>query len=281
MRYQNGDMLTNQIEVIISDLDGTLTNSQKHVTPYTREMIHRAMDEGCRMVLASGRPFFGVRKVIEELDLETRGGYVVSYNGGLVTELKTNKILYEKMLPEEVVLPIYNYVSQIKEVGIATYQPGYIYSEREKDEYLAIEAFGCRTPVTVVKHLPDIMENGIHKYVITGRPDVIPETSVKIKERFGNLVDMIISEPFFLEIVPKGINKAASLDILMKYLGCGRERVIAFGDGRNDVEMLEYAGISFAMENACEQAKEAATYITDTNDEDGIGKALAKFFADI
>lgn len=270
-------MKYHEIKAIASDLDGTLTNSKKQITQHTKEIIQRTMHQGCSLILASGRPLAGISNVIEALELERLGGYVISYNGCLITEVKSNYTIYEKKLPENVIFPIYEFVKSLDYVKIATYQPGYIYSECEKDEYLEIEAMGCAIPVTVVKHLPDVIQNGIHKYVITGKPEVIPQTRKLIEKNFGNQVDTIISEPFFLEIVPKGVNKAVALDILAKYIGCESNQIAAFGDAENDVEMLEYVGVSFAMKNGCEKTKKAALHVIDSNDEDGVAKAIEKY----
>lgn len=267
----------NEIKVIISDLDGTLTNSDKHVLPYTKDIIHKAINQGCHLVLATGRPLFGVTRVIEELELKKYGGYVVSYNGALISEIKTGEVIYEQKIPESLVIPIYEFISSIPEVHIATYQPGYIYSETIGDQYLEIEGFGCSTAITVVDYLPDMIKDGMFKYVITGDPQLLPGVRVQIEDRFGDRVSTIISEPFFLEVVPKGIHKAASLETLMNYLHYDRSQSMAFGDGRNDVEMLKFAGLSFAMQNGCQEAKKAANFITGSNDEDGVGKAIEQF----
>lgn len=271
-------MKSYKVKAVVSDLDGTLTNSGKHVTPYTVDVIHEALESGCKLILASGRPHEGVLRVIDELELKKYGGYVISYNGCLVTEIKSGKVLFEKKIPQELALSIYQFVKTIKNVDIATYQPGYIYSERADDKYLQIEAFGCSIPITVTPYLPDIMRQGIHKYVITGEPEVIPSVRKLIEEKFGNQIDTIVSEPFFLEIVPTGINKAATLDYLLKILQIDRKDIAAFGDGENDVEMLKYAGTSFAMKNGCDTVKRIATYTTsETNDEDGVGRAIEEY----
>lgn len=266
-----------QIKVIATDLDGTLTNSLKHVTPYTAQVIRQAAEQECILVLATGRPLFGVERVIRELELKKIGGYVLSYNGCLITELKSGKTIHKQTLPDKMIRPIYEFFKEIPEVNIATYQPGFIYSETYSDKYLEVEAFGCSTQITVVDYLPGRIKESIYKYVITGEPEVISKTKVLTDEAFGDEVSTIISEPFFLEIVPKNINKAASLQRLMDYLQYDSAHLAAFGDGRNDVEMLQYAGMSFAMENGCNEAKNAADFVIGTNDDDGVAKAIQQY----
>lgn len=267
----------NRIKVIAADLDGTLTNSMKHVMPYTIQIMQKAAAQGCILTIATGRPLFGVKRVIRELELEKTGGYVLSYNGCLITEVKSGRTIYQKTLPDQMTGPLYEFFKAMPEVNIATYQPGFIYSETNKDTYLQVEAFGCGTPVTVVDYLPDRIKEPIYKYVVTGEPSVISRAKMQTDAVFGDTVGTIISEPFFLEIVPKDINKAASLQRLMEYLQYDSACLAAFGDGRNDVEMLQYAGLSFAMENGCNEAKNAADFVIGSNDEDGVGKAIQQY----
>jgi Cof subfamily protein (haloacid dehalogenase superfamily) len=88
------------------------------------------------------------------------------------------------------------------------------------------------------------------------------------------------SEPFFLEILPKGINKANALEMLLKEVGAEREELMAFGDGYNDISMIEYAGMGVAMSNGNELIKEKADYVAPSNDEGGIAHVLEKFVLD-
>ena len=96
-------MATSNIRVLALDLDGTLTNDQKEITPRTRAALERAMDQGVTVVLASGRPTAGVRPVAQELGLDQRGGCILSYNGGAIVDCKTGEIRYQKILPAELV----------------------------------------------------------------------------------------------------------------------------------------------------------------------------------
>lgn len=223
----------NRIKVIAADLDGTLTNSMKHVMPYTIQIMQKAAAQGCILAIATGRPLFGVKRVIRELELKKTGGYVLSYNGCLITEVKSGRTIYQKTLPNQMTGPLYEFFKAMPEVNIATYQPGFIYSETENDTYLQVEAFGCSTPVTVVDYLPDTIKEPIYKYVVTGEPAVIARAKLQTDA--------------------------------------------AFGDGRNDVEMLRYAGLSFAMGNGCNEAKNAADFVIGSNDEDGVGKAIQQY----
>ena len=101
----------------------------------------------------------------------------------------------------------------------------------------------------------------------------ITELAVKYKD----VLSIYRSEPFFIEIMPKNVDKAASLDIMLTSLGITKDDVICCGDGFNDKSMIEYAGVGVAMENAQPAVKEVADYITKSNDEDGIVHVIDKF----
>ena len=123
----------------------------------------------------------------------------------------------------------------------------------------------------------DNLKNPIHKVLITGKPEYVARIIDEFKEPFGDSLSIYRSAPFFIEVMAQGIDKAASLDRLSKSLGIKQEEVIAFGDGYNDLSMIEYAGMGVAMNNAVDGVKERADYITLSNDEDGIAYALNKF----
>jgi Cof subfamily protein (haloacid dehalogenase superfamily) len=98
-----------------------------------------------------------------------------------------------------------------------------------------------------------------------------------IKAEYGDKINVFFSETYFLEIVPNGIEKAASLKKLLDKLGLQREELIACGDGLNDITMIDFAGLGVAMENAQDALRYRADYITDTNDDDGVAEVIEKF----
>ena len=98
-----------------------------------------------------------------------------------------------------------------------------------------------------------------------------------MKARLGKPFSIYRSEPYFLEIMPKGIDKAQSLERLLETIGLGREQMIACGDGYNDLTMIRYAGLGVAMENAILPLKNVADYITLSNNDDGIAHVVEKF----
>lgn len=99
----------------------------------------------------------------------------------------------------------------------------------------------------------------------------------RVKVALGSRFSVYRSEPFFLEILPKGIDKAASLERLLAHIGMTREQMIACGDGYNDLTMIQYAGLGVAMENAVLPVRKAADFITYSNNDDGVAHVVEKF----
>ena len=111
-----------------------------------------------------------------------------------------------------------------------------------------------------------------------GDPDELIKTESELSLRLQGRISVYRSEPFFLELVPQGIDKARSLAVLLDELGMTREQMVAMGDGYNDLSMIRFAGMGVAMANALEPVNKAADYITLSNDEDGVAAAVEKLF---
>lgn len=272
--------MKNDIKIIAMDLDGTLTDSNKNISKYTRNIIKRAAERGTNIVLATGRPLFGCENVISMLGLQDMGGYVLSYNGVQIYDILKRKILVETALSQELVDEVYSFTKKYKELNICTYQCGKIYAEKEYDKYIELEGVGCASSVHYVKCLKDVITEAVPKYVITAEPKIMKKYKTAFDREFSERVDLVQTEEFYLEVLPKGINKGTALEYLANYLGVKKDQVAAFGDAENDLEMLRYAGMSFAMENASEEIKKEAMYIAESNDNDGVGKAIKKYILD-
>ena len=121
------------------------------------------------------------------------------------------------------------------------------------------------------------IEQPVCKFLAAGSYDNLRTYQDYLKEIFGNKINAFFSESYFLEIVPPGIEKAASLEKLLKIFGCTQDELIACGDSMNDTTMVSFAGLGVAMENAQPQLKSRADYIADTNDNDGVAEVIEKF----
>lgn len=263
-------------KLIALDLDGTLKNTKNKITPKTREALIKAQKNGVKIVLASGRPTPGLRHEAKELELDKFGGYLLSFNGAHVSDYKTKETIYEQTLTIEEAKKAYD---RAKEYNLAcmTYENNIVVTEDDEDEYVKVEGNINDIAIVKVENWKKNLKNPIHKVLLTGKPEFVASIIDEFKEPFGDSLSIYRSAPFFIEIMAEGIDKAASLDRLAKSLGIKQEEVMAFGDGYNDLSMIEYAGMGVAMNNAVDGVKARANYITLSNDEDGIAYALDKF----
>ncbi len=263
-------------EVLVLDIDGTLTNSKKEVSPKTLDAVIRAQEEGIKVVIASGRPTAGIKKIAKTIKLDEYGGYILSYNGGKIINFQTGEVVYNETLPEEMVPSIYEEAVD-NQVGIVTYEGNDAIAGNGIDKYNEIEARINGIGLREVEDFPNYVKFPINKCLLTGEPEHMAEVEQKMKDRFGNFLNIFRSEPFFVEVMPQNIDKAYSLGKLLKHLDLDRSQMIACGDGFNDLSMIKYAGLGVAMANAQDVVKEAADYITLSNDEDGVAKVIDKF----
>lgn len=263
-------------KILVLDIDGTLTNSKKEINPATKERLRRIMEQGHKVILASGRPTPGMRRYEKELELEKYGGYLISYNGARIVECRTGEIVYQKLLPLPLLPSFYGFARR-NGCGLVTYLSEEVISAFGPDRYVELEARINGMPVRQVENFTEFVDFEINKCLMTADEEKAAAFEKELREKYGDVAGIYRSEPFFIEIMPKNVDKATSLDRLLEALGSRRENVICCGDGFNDISMIRYAGVGVAMGNAQPAVKEAADYITVTNDEDGLVKVIDKF----
>lgn len=263
-------------ELIVLDLDGTLTNSQKIITAKTKEALIRVQEEGVRVVLASGRPTPGVMPLAEELHLAEYGGYILSFNGAKIIRVEDGKLIYNATIQKELIPEIYE-AAKACETGIITYTDKEILLGSELDRYIETEQKINKIPYRKPEDFVKAVDFPVNKFLLTGEESHMETVAEKLKKQFGDALNIFRSEPFFVEVMPPNIDKAYSLSKLLDYLHYSRKQMICCGDGFNDISMLRYAGLGVAMDNAQLEAKRAADFITYSNDEDGIAHVIEEF----
>lgn len=197
-------------KLLVLDLDGTLTNSKKEITPFTRETLLQAQEKGLHLVLASGRPTYGIVPLAEELNIKQYGGFILSFNGGKVIDLMTDKVLFEQALPPDIVPVLYN---RSKEAGLAilSYNGKYILSEHPENKYVQYESFLTKMKIKATDDFLRDLHQPADKCLVVGEPEMLVPLEEKLRQELGKRINVYRSEAFYLELVPKGIDKAASL----------------------------------------------------------------------
>ena len=157
-------------KLLVLDLDGTLTNSQKKITRKTKEALLKAQENGVKIVLASGRPTYGIVPLADELNLDARGGYILSYNGGEIIDWKTKDLLHARLLDPQVIPYLYD-CSKRNDLAIITYQDEYIITEKPDDIYVHKEAFLNKMKIKKVDDFLSFVDFPVAKCLITGDPE--------------------------------------------------------------------------------------------------------------
>ena len=264
-------------QMLVLDIDGTLTTSEKKISPATQEALLKLQKDGIYVVLASGRPTAGILPYARELKLHEFGNYILSYNGARILNLKTNEIIYDKTLPASVIPLLYEEAIS-SDTGLISYEGDGAIAATPIDKYMEYEARINRIPIREVPDFPSYVTFPVNKCLMTGEPEHLVAVEARLKKRFHGLLNIYRSEPYFLEIMPQNIDKAASLQKLLGSLGLTQDQMICCGDGYNDVSMIEFAGVGVAMANAQDVVKDAADFITGSNNEDGIVAVIEKYF---
>ena len=265
-------------EMIVLDLDGTLTNRDKIITPRTKADLMEAMERGKKVVQASGGPVYGVMPLARELKLAEYGGYILAYNGGVILDCRTEEMVFSRMLPPESNHRIMQLALENR-VDFLTYDGEVILTSNEENPYAKLESSinHLRLHQLEIDEFFAKVNFPVPKFIMLDDGDYLAMVEPKVKAALGKNFSVYRSEPYFLEVLPQGVDKAKSLERLLEVLGLSREQMIACGDGYNDLSMIRFAGLGVAMENAVLPVRKEADYITASNNEDGVGLVVEKF----
>ncbi|KAA6138487.1 haloacid dehalogenase [Clostridium sp. HMb25] len=273
---RENDRRMENYEIIVLDLDGTLTNRDKVITPKTKKALMEIQERGKKIVLASGRPTDGVMPLARELMLEKYGSYILSFNGGMITNCRTGEVVFSRLLPVEANAKIIG-LAEEERVTILTYDGHTLITNDAESPYSKLENKINSMEVRQIDDLKSYVTYPVPKFLMMDDGDYLAMVEPRVKAAMGKNFSIYRSEPFFLEILPRGIDKAQSLARLLEILGLDKERMIACGDGYNDLTMIKFAGLGVAMENAVLPVRKAADYITMSNNDDGIAHVVEKF----
>lgn len=258
------------IKAVMLDLDGTLLNDKHKISVTNKEILKKLEDKGVKIFLATGRIYKSMKSYYEELNLTTPA---ICYNGA--------KIIYhngsEKEYPiKEKSLKALIDIAREHKIHLNLYQHEIWYSEniQNKETKIYKEISGLEP---VEKDFNQLDEMFSTKALYVGDHKKLLEIEKKIKDKLGDNLYTTFSKPFFLEILDKNINKGTAMKNIMKEENILLSQTIAFGDGLNDMEMLETAGIGVAMDDSFDELKEVADYITISNNESGVGEFLKKY----
>lgn len=262
-------------KLIAADMDGTLLTDDKRISRRTGEAIKAAAEKGVIFTVSTGRPIQAVRCYEE---LRKLGCPVITYNGAVIAEPGTEKIIYEQPLEKGDALRI---IKSGRERGITmcVWSGGQLYVNRFNERTDYYKRMTKVEPV-LLEDADTLADKGITKILWYDDAEKIAVFEEEMKRAAFNSVTVCTSQPMYLEFFNRKVSKAAALQRICDIYGIKREEVIAVGDANNDLEMIEYAGLGVAMANAAENVREKADFVTLSNEEDGVAYVIEKFIKD-
>ncbi len=276
-----------EIKLILMDIDGTLANNKKEITPKTKEVLMKAQKSSIRLVLASGRPVTGLMRFAKELEMEKNHGLLVCYNGAKVVDCQSGEVLFNQAMSVEEGKAVLQHLKKFDRVRPIIDKDEYMYVNDVYDCYInyngqpfnviEYESRSNNYLLAEKKDLAGFVDFPLNKILTTSDPEYLQAHYQEMMEPFKDSLSCMFTSAFYFEFTAQGIDKARALDAVLPKLGYSKENCIAFGDGPNDASMLAYSGISVAMANAVDSLKETADEVTLSNEEDGIAETLLKY----
>ena len=263
-------------KLLVLDVDGTLLNDEREISKRTLAALLKVQQMGVRIVLASGRPTYGLMPLAKTLELGNYGGFVLSYNGCQIIKAQNGEILFERRINPEM-LPYLEKKARKNGFAIFTYHDDTLITDSPDNEYIKNEALLNNLKIIREDEFSTAIDFAPCKcMLVSDKEKALIGLEQHWEKRLAGTLDAFRSEPYFLEVVPCGVNKANTVGALLEHLGVTREEVIAVGDGVCDVTMLQLAGMGVAMGHSQDSVKVCADYVTASNEEDGVALAVEK-----
>ena len=263
------------IKLIAIDMDGTLLNSKKELLEETKQYFKNFHNKNTEtlLVLCTGRPESGIRPYLKDLGYLEENHYIISQNGANIYESQTEKRVMDAFVDSKA---IQKWIELGKSHGISVMGAGvgYYYSfDEDPTEWME---FDVKIVSGKLKRITteDSLSTDFYKLLLLGDEEQLNEFETFIPQEWRNEFYVVRSQKYLIEVLTKGVNKAFGLEKLAKELNIQSSEIAAIGDAANDIEMLKYAGLAIAMGNASEEVKAVSDIVTDTNENNGVIKAI-------
>lgn len=261
------------VRMITIDLDGTLLRSDGSVSDRTVRTLQAARDKGVVVAIATGRMYQTARPYGERLHLGDSP--LLLFAGGLIETLESKKILFQQTIPQQAAQEL---VDLARERGwqMQTYIDDVLRVARD-DEWIRDYERITHSQAVICGDEFYCVQGGCNKLLSRGSHDELLARRALIEKTFPGRFNVLFSAPTFLEIMPQGVDKGKGIRRLGELYGITADEIMALGDSQNDLDMLKAAGFPVAMANAADEVKAIASYVTASNNDDGVAAAVEKF----
>lgn len=278
-------MIESQYKLIVSDMDGTLLSDHSTIADETIETVIKLQEEGIRFAICTGRPYFSCEKFIDQLQLAKYNGFFVGQNGQYIKSFETGEVIEKEKLNQS---DFHQICELAQNYGVLTeffYKDhAYILFPHKNKIISALfcAAYGMKSLISQSKRynlqyitkLIDMPE--LPKLCFLGKPSTLKKLAKSLLDL--QIYDTFLVNAAWLEVVKVGISKGAALYDLERLSGIPIANMVAFGDGENDLSMLEIAGLSCAMKNGMPNPKKVAQCVIDANTDLGVAKKLKELY---
>lgn len=273
--------MNNKRHLIALDLDGTLLTNNKEISPHAKAVLSKLIDDGHIVVIATGRSHRTSIQYYHTLSLTTP---IVNFNGAYIHHPDNQKWgAVHNPVAHEVALQVLDACYQLNVNNIIAKVQDNIYIDKHDEKLIevfqTIQSNQNFSPFNIGNIKKALSSDPTSLLILPNEKDV-PVLRDFLNDKYAEIIEhRNWGAPWHItEITKKGINKAVGLQKVANYYRIPQERIIAFGDEDNDLEMIEYAGIGVAMNNAIDELKSIAKHITDTNEQNGVSMFLEEYF---
>ena len=258
------------MKFVVSDLDGTLLYSHNIVSDYTIDVIKKLVSSGINFAIATGRGEQGVRNTLKQLGITP---YLICNNGANIYNPQ-GECIFEQRIPQPIAATILKEIRDNNLFYSAFLNDQFYHSKDDVIKDFSSRPFFKEFILNDEKDCPEL--NKI--IVVDDNPDLITKISNILREKFSDVVEVMISQPTCADIAPKNCTKGTGIKNLANIFNLTPEDFMAFGDGENDLEMLKTVGHPVIMENAQDILKQLFSTVTLSNKEDGVAKYIENYF---
>ena len=253
-------------KLLALDMDGTLLRSDKTISKPTANAIETACNSGKYITISTGRPIQGLTEYENIIKPDVP---VITYNGAMIIKLHSHEVILHRQIDTDSAREVLEFGQKFN-TTIIVWSDNKLYVNRINDKVQNYKLLSGIEPILLTDN-ETVLNQGITKILwIDDEKKHIEYQSILDSQLINRHVSYCTSQPVFLEFMPEGVSKASALKQLGELLNIKQEEIIAAGDGYNDLPMIEYAGLGVAMDNAPDDVKKAADYITAGNDNEGI-----------
>ncbi|WP_022795837.1 Cof-type HAD-IIB family hydrolase [Bavariicoccus seileri] len=269
--------MSNKIKVIAIDMDGTLLRDDKSLSDVNVKAIEKAIMKGYRIVFCTGRPYAGVAPFLKCFR-QTETEYLVIQNGGQIASINPDETIYHITMDKSETIHILDALLPLDSGLVLVNESGYFSVEQEPNRFMQMDADIVHEKISRLDISAITDETKTENVMIVNEPEIIDAASEKIPQEIIDRYHVVRSQPYLIEIQPKDVNKASGLRALAAHLDIPIEEFAAIGDGLNDLEMIKEVGYGIAMANGNEVIRRESKWVTASNEEDGVQKAIEHIF---